>query len=95
MQARFGLADIGAAFGELRRQADGNLTRGLRHGRVPGQLRMQGLRRFAHQQAESVDQLVLALLQIRQARFDGRNLGGGFSHVQVRRYTVSQAKLRQ
>ncbi|MEG2942655.1 MAG: hypothetical protein RR969_13940, partial [Thermomonas sp.] len=71
MQARLRLADIRAALGQFRRQANGDLTLGLRHGGILGQLRVQGLRRLAHQQAEGIDQLVLALLQIRQARFDG------------------------
>ncbi len=68
---------------------------GLRYGGVLGQLRVQGLGWLAHQQAKGVDQLVLALLQIRQARFDGGDLGGGFGHVQVGGDAISQAQLRR
>jgi hypothetical protein len=49
---------------------------------------------LAHQQADRVDQLRLTLLKGRQARFDGRDLGGGFG-VQIGRHTVVQAQLRQ
>ncbi len=37
----------------------------------------------------------LTLLKGRQARFDGRDLGGGFGDVQIGRHTVVQAQLRQ
>jgi hypothetical protein len=49
----------------------------------------------AHQQAQSVDQLRLTLLQRGQARFDGRYLSGGFGDVQVGGDTVGQAQLRE
>ena len=62
VQASFCLTDVWAALGEFRWQADRDLALGLRHGSVFGQLRVQGLRRLAHQQAKGVDQLVLALL---------------------------------
>ena len=56
---------------------------------------MQGLRWLAHQQAKGVDQLILTLLQIRQARFDSRDLGGGFGHVQVGGHAIGQPQLRE
>ena len=95
MQACFGLADVRAALCQLRRQANRNLALGLGHCAVRRQLRMQGLRRLAHQQAQGVDQLVLALLQIRQSRFDGGHLRSGFSDIQVGRHAIGQTQLRE
>jgi len=56
---------------------------------------VQGLGWLAHQQAEGVDQLVLALLQIRQPRFDGGDLGGRFGNIQVGGHAVGQTQLRE
>ena len=63
MQARFGLANIRAALGQLRRQA--NCKALLRHRQFARrqQLGLQTARRFGGEQAEGIDQVVTPRLQ--------------------------------
>ena len=85
--------------GRRRASSDGNPT-GTRGGTGGtgfggGEFGSQGVRRLAQQQAQRVDRLCFLLLQDRNLRQRGAQLGGGVGHVQIGGHPASGALLRQ
>ena len=95
VQVRVSPADVRATLRQLARHTNGHIALVRRHLARGCQLRLQGTRRLAQQQAQGIDQLRAVLLQRRQARLHLGHLRGGFRHFQIRGNALLHLQLGQ